>query len=109
MTGETYLYASQLAEEAASVWFVSWALRRRYELDYKLNRREQTLRWVVIALTFGLAMLRGPNLAVVRIVAGISGIAFLAWPNLAHHTMGLAERLHLAKRSDRAGGPGPDS
>jgi len=51
--------------------------------------------------------LPGPNFAAVRIVAGISGIAFLAWPNLAHHTMGLAEQLQLAKRSYRAGGPGP--
>lgn len=109
MLGGTLLYASQLAEGAASVWFVSWALRRRYELDYKLDRREQILRWAVIALTLGLTLLRGSDFAVVRIVAGLTGIAFLAWPNLAHHTMGLAEQLHLAKRSYRAGGPGPDS
>jgi len=107
MLGGTFLYASQLAEDAASVWFVSWALRRRYELDYKLDRREQILRGAVIAFTFGLTLLPGPNFAAVRIVAGISGIAFLAWPNLAHHTMGLAEQLQLAKRSYRAGGPGP--
>jgi hypothetical protein len=109
MLRETLLYAGQLAEGAASVWFVSWALRRRYELDYKLDRREQILRWAVIAFTFGLALLPGPNFAAVRIVVGISGIAFLAWPNLAHHTMGLAEQVHLAKGSYRAGGPDPDS
>jgi hypothetical protein len=109
MLGGTFLYASQLAEGAASVWFVSWALRRRYELDYKLDRREQILRWAIIAFTFGLTLLRGSDLAVIRIVAGLSSIAFLAWPNLAHHTMGLAEQLHLAKRSCREGRPGPDS
>jgi hypothetical protein len=100
MLGGTALYASQLAEEAASVWFVSWALRRRYDLDYKLGGTEQILRWVVIGLAFGFTMLRGPGSALVRVIAGILGIAFLAWPNLAHHMMGLAEYLHLAKRKE---------
>ena len=101
MSGDMFLYASQLAEGAASVWFVSWALRRRYELDCKLDRREQILRWAFIAAAFGLTLLRAPEFSAVRVLAGISGIAFLAWPNLAQHTMRLAEQLHLAKRADR--------
>lgn len=97
--GGTILYASQLAEGAASIWFVSWALRRRYELDYKLDQSESILRWSVIVFAFGLTLLGGHSFAVVRIVAGIFGVAFLAWPNLAHHAMDLAGLLHLAKRS----------
>jgi hypothetical protein len=100
MTG-TFEYVSQLAEGAVSVWFVSWAIRRRYELDIKLDQREQLLRRILIAAAFGLTLLGGPHFAVVRIIAGISGLTFLAWPNLARHAMGLLEQLHLVQGTDR--------
>ena len=101
MLGETFQYASQLAESAVSVWFVSWALRLRYELDLELNRSEHIVRWTVIAVSFGLAMLRGPGvgLAVLRIAAGLIGLAFLAWPNLAHHVMSVTTQWRLPKQS----------
>jgi hypothetical protein len=95
--GGALLYASQLAEGAVSVWFISWAVRRRYELDYKLTSGGQIVRWSAVVAAFGLTLLRGPNFEVVRILAGLIGIAFLSWPNLAHHTIGLVERLHLTK------------
>jgi len=85
MARGTLLYASQIATCAVSVWFVSWALRRKYELDYKLTVTEQLTRWAIVAAAFGLTFLPDSNLATVRIVAGILGIGFVAWPNLAHH------------------------
>lgn len=95
MLGETLRYASQLAESAVSVWFIAWAIRRRYELDCELNRSEHIIRWTIVAISLGLAMLRGPGLglAVVRVAAGVTGLVFLAWPNLAHHAAGLFGRV----------------
>lgn len=92
MANGTVLYASQITSCAVSVWFVSWALRRKYELDYKLTAMEQLTRWVIVAVAFGLTFLPDSNLATVRITSGILGIAFVAWPNLARHLMGLFGR-----------------
>ena len=96
------LYASQIAEGAASVWFVFWALRRKYELDEKLDLRAQSLRWIVVAIAFGLTMLSGSGFSAVRVIAGIAGTAFLAWPNLAHHAMNVADRFLRSKSSSGA-------
>ena len=91
------LYASQIAEGTASVWFVFWALRRKYELDEKLSLRAQTLRLIVVAIACGLTMLSG--FGAVRVIAWISGTAFLAWPNLAHHAMNMTDRFHSKNSS----------
>jgi hypothetical protein len=89
---ESLLYIRQLAATAISVWFVAWALRRRYELDIQLKRSEQIARWIVVAGCLAMTLLPGPQFAAVRVVAGIIGISFLAWPNLGHHVMKLFGR-----------------
>ncbi len=99
MLGGTLSYASQVAKGAVAVWFVSWALRRKYELDQKLDWRAQTVRWTIIVIAFGLTLLGGPNLAAVRITAWILGTAFLAWPNLAFHVMAVVDQLRSPKQS----------
>jgi hypothetical protein len=101
-------YASQIASAAVSVWIVSRGIRRRLECDYELSRREQTLRWTVVLLAFGLTFATGSNLATMRVVAGIVGLTFVAWPNLAYYSMRLAEALHLVGRS-RAAAESPEA
>jgi len=100
MRGLSILYASQLVKGALSIWFISWAVRRRYQLDYELRRCEQTLRWLVVGVAFALALVPGATFSIGRVTAGILGVAFLAWPNLAHHTMNFAAQLNL-KRFNR--------
>ena len=85
MDGETYQYVGKLIANAACVWFAFWAIRSKYELDYKLNRAAQTLRWGVIVVAFSVALLRAPQFKAVRITAGIVFLAFLCWPNFAYH------------------------
>jgi len=84
MLKEALVYLSRLAQGAMCVWFVCWAIRRRYELDVKLSRKEQLARWFIVAIAFGLTLVGSPRLAALRIIAGLVGIAFFAWPNLAH-------------------------
>lgn len=82
---EVYESLSQLAGTYASVWFLCWGLRRRYELDVKLSNLEQKIRWAVVAVASALTLLPGARLASVRIVCFLIGLCFIAWPNLAHH------------------------
>ncbi len=84
---ESVVYIRQLAASAASVWFLGWAIRRRYDLDIKLTIAEQIVRWIVVAVCLGMTLLQGLQFAAVRIIAGVIGICFIAWPNLGHHTM----------------------
>jgi hypothetical protein len=91
---ETILYIEQLAGTAVSVWFVCWAYRRRYELDIHLTRSEQIARWVVVAICLAITLLPGAHLqlAAIRIIGGLVGICFVAWPNLGHHALNLFHR-----------------
>lgn len=76
-------YAQQLAAGFVSVWFISWAIRRRYELDHQLSCTEQIVRWIIVAVGFGLTLLQGEEYKLVRILAGVIAMGFLAWPNFA--------------------------
>jgi hypothetical protein len=96
MLGATFAYASQLASGAASIWFISWAIRRRYEIDCQLTRKEQVIRWSVVAAGFVLAFLQGGEFEIVRIVAGVLALAFLAWPNFARSVADLVRTLYGA-------------
>jgi peptidoglycan biosynthesis protein MviN/MurJ (putative lipid II flippase) len=100
MVGGTAAYLSLLAKGSVSVWFIAWALRRRYELDEKLGWREQTLRWSAIAVAFAVALLGGSDLAAVRIIAWIVATLFLAWPNLAFHLTARINQLRTPKQPD---------
>ena len=102
MLGDRLSYATQIAQGTVAVWFVCWALRRKYELDEKLDRREQSVRWIVVSIAFGMTMLSGSRLAAARVTAWVLGTAFLAWPNLAHGATTLVDRLIRPKRSSDA-------
>jgi hypothetical protein len=94
--GTMLAYASQLAAGAVSVWFISWAIRRRYDLDYQLTRKEHIVRWAIVAVGFGLAFLQGAEFEVVRIAAGLIALGFLAWPNFARSLVALVARFRMA-------------
>jgi hypothetical protein len=84
--GETLRGAVGLLERAAGIWFVSWAIRRGGEFDYKLNWVGKLVRWAVVLLAFSLSVVfsrLGKDLY--RLVALFVGLAFLVWPNFAYH------------------------
>jgi hypothetical protein len=80
---DTISYLSGLTAGAVSIWFFFWPLRRKYELDYKLDSTAQRVRWSIVLAGFGVALLPGPQFKTARIIAGIILVAFLAWPNFA--------------------------
>jgi hypothetical protein len=90
----TLSYLSGLAGGAVSIWFFFWPFRRKYELDYKLDRIAQTVRWSIVLAGFGVALLPGPQIKDIRIITGIIFVAFLAWPNLAYHLTQFFRRSH---------------
>jgi hypothetical protein len=87
-----------------SVWFFFWPYRRKFELDYKLDRAGNIVRWSVVLAGFGVALLPGPRFGATRVVAGMVLLAFLAWPNFAYHLVRLFRRSE-ADRSDRRRSP----
>jgi hypothetical protein len=80
----TVLYIRQLAIGMLSVWFIGWAIRRRYDLDCKLTTVEQVVRWLIIVLCFVFALLQGQDFRYVRIASGILAMILIAWPSLIH-------------------------
>jgi hypothetical protein len=86
-----------LATGTLSLWFTCWAIRRRGEFDIKLTSVEQKIRWLAAVAGFALTFLPGQRFAIVRLIGGIAGMFFVAWPNLAHH---LSVMLHLARPDD---------
>jgi uncharacterized membrane protein YcfT len=99
MFAGTIQYLSRLSGSVVSVWFVAWAIRRRGEFDIKLTKLEQLLRWLVVAVCFALTLLPSSQLAIPRVIAGLTGICFVAWPNLAHH-LSVLFRLIPANNAD---------
>jgi hypothetical protein len=67
MLNDRLAYLSRLAAGAVSVWLFFWPIRRKSEVDFKLDRAGQLVRWSIV------------------IVGGVFLLAFLAWPNFAYH------------------------
>jgi hypothetical protein len=84
--------SSQQLGSILGIWFAAWAFRRRYELDYPLDREMQMLRWAVISVGFVLAQIPGPNAKWVRFCGGFVALGFLSWPNFAYYTSRLFGR-----------------
>jgi hypothetical protein len=90
------LFLKGLATSAVSVWFTAWVIRSSFDLDLKLTRTEQIVRWLVIGVCIAPTLLRGPRYAYVRLIFGIVGVSFFAWPNLGHHVTSVFSRRHDA-------------
>jgi hypothetical protein len=78
-----------LAESVACIWLSVWGFRRYYEVDEKLDRSMQLVRWLIVFAAWGLIQVRGPQWGTLRVIAGLIGLGFLCWPNFAFYTVRL--------------------
>src|SRR5207245_2455867 len=99
LTG-TLLYAGSLARNAVTIWIAFFAIRWKYELDYKLDHVAKVVRWATISLGFAIALLPGAKLGIIRLLFGAVFMAFLAWPNLAYHLTRFLRRCRLLHSPD---------
>jgi hypothetical protein len=77
-----------VAAKSFGIWFVSWAIRRKGEFDYKLDRTARLTRWSIVAISFAVVT-RFPSLSLPRALSLTVGLAFLVWPNFAYHLTNL--------------------
>jgi hypothetical protein len=72
-----------LSAKIACIWLSVWAIRRKSEVDYPLGTSAQWIRWIVVLLGFTVAYFA--PFKSIRLVSGFTALAFLCWPNCAHH------------------------
>jgi hypothetical protein len=85
---DTQMLFSQLSfllEKSLGIWFVVWAIRRKYKWDYRLSGMAKAVRWAVVTVCYvflatGLLGFAAPRLFVLAV-----GLCFLCWPNFAYH------------------------
>jgi hypothetical protein len=82
---ETFLYLAGLLVNAIMLWFAFFAIRRKYELDYVLDRTATIVRWTVIVIGLGITLLPGKQIGLIRLFGAALFVTFLAWPNFAYH------------------------
>ena len=87
-----------------SLWFISWAIRRKGEFDYPLDFTGQVVRWVLVVVLLG-AMTYFPGLSAPRLILLLGGCAFLAWPNFAYHATRFLRWCRVLPTTQR---PAPD-
>jgi hypothetical protein len=81
---DTFTYIKSIALDITAIWFVGWGLRKRYELDEKLDTRAWTVRIILIVAGFISLFFRSPKFMYVRIIfAGAAAVA-IVWPNVAY-------------------------
>lgn len=88
----------------SSVWFVSWGIRHGSDLDYPLDFTGQVVRWILVVVLLG-AGASFPGFSEPRLILGMCGLAFLAWPNSAYH---LTRFLRWCRLLPAARQPAPD-
>lgn len=77
-----------------SLWFISWAIRRKGEFDYPLDFTGQVVRWTLVVVLLG-AMTYFPGYSVPRGALLLGGAGFLAWPNFAYHLARFLRRCRV--------------
>jgi hypothetical protein len=88
--------ATRLAAAEICIWLVIWSIRRRGEMDEKLDTTAKLIRWAFVVGGWLLASIPGGKFGPFRAVAGVLGLIFLCWPNFAYHV------AHLVRRNDVA-------
>lgn len=101
MAPEYVAHVQALFKVGLSVWFPSWALRKRYQLNVAASSAGvAAVRWGLViagaAATF--APGDGDAGAWIRIGGGVVFLTFIAWPGLASHATSLLRRLGTGKR-----------
>jgi hypothetical protein len=82
---DTYTYLRTIALEIATIWFVAWGLRKKYELDETLDLRGWIVRAVVVLVGFMSLCFRSPEYMYARVIGGGAATAMIVWPNFAYH------------------------
>src|SRR4051812_34465840 len=82
----------RLLPKILCIYFSIWAIRRKGEVDYSLNRFEKTLRWSIVILGFMFGYVSPSRY--LRLFFGFLGLSFFCWPNLAYHLGGLVKKSH---------------
>jgi hypothetical protein len=86
MIGNIMSFYGSFSATIACIWLSIWAIRRKAEIDYPLDRSARIVRWAIVAAGFVVGYyVPGPGLAYVRVAGGFVGLAFLCWPNFAYH------------------------
>lgn len=85
-----------------NVWFVVWAIRRHGEFDLPLDPTTKAIRWFVAGLliSYPFVFPRLIDSAIFRLCVGLTGIAFLCWPNLAFYLTELLRRIRILPREN---------
>lgn len=91
--------ASRLAQAEVCIWFVVWGIRRKGEMDEKLDRTMHMVRWAIACGGWLLASIPGTRFGPARAVIGIVGFAFLCWPNFAYHLTNVFRRKNDSPQS----------
>jgi hypothetical protein len=94
MMGNNILsFYGSYSAKIACIWLSSWVLRRNAEVDLPLDRTARTVRWMAVAMGFGVGYyVHGQKWGYVRLAGFVFGLAFLCWPNFAHHLTNLFKR-----------------
>lgn len=72
-----------LIEKSVGPWLAVWAVRYRWNLDYRLSANARLVRWGVVAVGYSMAL--GSTIRDIRLAGVLVGLAFLCWPNFAYH------------------------
>jgi hypothetical protein len=81
---DTIHYIETIAMDVACVWFAFWGLRRKYELDEKLDRRAWMVRLTIVLIGLVSLLFRSPEFMYERLIFGIAAAAVIVWPNFAY-------------------------
>lgn len=90
VAGNIVSFYGSFSAKIACIWFSVWAVRRKAEVDYALERPARVVRWSVVVVGFVMGYyLPGPKFGYLRVAGGFLGLAFLCWPNFAYHLTNL--------------------
>jgi len=81
---------SLFAEKSLGPWLSAWAIRSKWNLDYKLSPNANLVRWAVVIVCYSFAP--RSSLVAVRASGLLTGLSFLCWPNFAYHLTRLFEK-----------------
>jgi hypothetical protein len=83
----------------ANIWFVCWAIRRKGDLDHKLDTTAKVIRWSFAYSLMALASWYPTIIANTYLRAGtfFAGVAFLVWPNCAYNLTQLLRRVRILR------------
>lgn len=102
MTLASYSYNLRIIGYAIGIWAGAWGYRYWSGVDEPLDRAEKGIRWCVVGCSFVFIQSASPKLAIVRLIAGFVGVAFLAWPNLARSVGDLLRWIHILRPRSEA-------